>query len=112
MTSSEDFLFRAIQNVLFTITYYYRQFCCQVPAVYVHHEHRDDPDHGDHHQLELPNAEDAPHAALDPRRLPRSSTAGDHDDAAVARLPLVPHAARTLPGHQLLRQPSTGARCQ
>jgi len=31
----------------------------QVPSVYVHNEHRDYPDHGDHNQLELSHPADA-----------------------------------------------------
>jgi len=41
----------------------------QVPAVHVHHEHRDDPHNGHHHQLELQDAAHPPHARLGKSRL-------------------------------------------
>ena len=82
----------------------------QVPAVYVHHEHRHDRHHGRHHQLELQDAADAPDAALDPGDLPRRAAARHHDDAAVARVPLVPDAANSLSNGHFVRQSSTGAR--
>lgn len=37
----------------------------QVSPLHVHHEHGQHPSHGDHHQLELPRAEDPQNASID-----------------------------------------------
>jgi len=79
-----------------------------VPSVYIHHEHRDDPHERDHHQLELSHTANASHAALDPRRLPRTAASSDHDDTTVSFVSLVPHTTSALSDRHFLRQSQTG----
>jgi len=82
---------------------------CQVPSVHVHHEHRDDPHNGHHHQLELPYTADSSHATVDPRHLPGPAAATHHDDKTFTLVSLVPHTAGSLSSRHLSWQSQTGA---
>lgn len=96
---------------------------CQVFAVHLHHEHRLHPGHRHHHQLELPWAAHAPHAHVDPVRVPALPAGhaaheappedaaplddGDarHEHApAAAHPPLVRLAGRSAQTHQRARR--------
>lgn len=60
----------------------------QVLAIYVHHEHLHDSHHRHHHQLELPDAADAPDATLDPSAVPRLAAATDLHEPAASYAPV------------------------
>ena len=61
----------------------------QIPAVHFHHEHGQHPRHGDHHQLELPRAEDAPNATADQENIPQVSADDLADEETEENAPQV-----------------------
>ncbi|KOX71570.1 Acetylcholine receptor subunit beta-like 1 [Melipona quadrifasciata] len=67
----------------------------QIPSVHLHHEHGQHPRHRDHHQLELPRAEDPQNAAADQENIPQVSADAPADEATEENPAQIPNV--TLP---------------